>query len=54
MLSLKMLNQSKDLGVLFDSHLTFGLHISEKINKAYSILGMVRRNFTYLNKDAAR
>jgi len=31
---LENVNSIKDLGVLFDSHLKFGLHISEKINKA--------------------
>jgi len=44
----------KDLGALFDSHLKFGLHISEKLNNAYSILGIrpIRRNFTFLTKDS--
>jgi len=42
----------KDLGVLFDSHLKFALHISEKINKTYSILGIIRRNFSFLNKHS--
>ena len=34
-----------DLGVLFDSNLSFRDHISQKINKAYSILGIMKRNF---------
>ena len=42
----------KDLGVLFDSHLKFELHMSEQINKAYSILGTIKRNFTFLDKDS--
>ena len=42
----------KDLGVIFDSHLKFKLHISDKVNKAYSILGIIRRNFTFLDKDS--
>ena len=37
-----------DLGVHFDSNLTFMDHISEKINKAYSVLGIVKRNFIYV------
>jgi len=45
---LKNVESIKDLGVLFDSHLKFALHISEKINKAYSILGIIRRNFNFL------
>jgi hypothetical protein len=32
--------------------LKFGLHINEKINKAYSILGIIKRNFTLLDKDS--
>ena len=39
----------KDLGVIFDSHLKFKLHISDKVNKAYSILEI---NFTFLDKDS--
>ena len=42
----------KDLGVTFDSLLRFGLHINEKINKAYSILGIIKRNFNFLDKDS--
>jgi len=34
-----------DLGVRFDSSLTFRDHISEKNNKAYSVLGIIKRNF---------
>ena len=34
-----------------DSNLKFELHMREKINKAYSILGIIRRNFTYLDID---
>ena len=36
-----------DLGVRFDTNLMFRDHISEKINKAYSILGIIKRNFIY-------
>jgi len=32
--------------------LNFSLHISEKVNKANSILGIVRRNFTYLSQES--
>jgi len=34
-----------DLGVRFDSDLTFRYQISEKINKAYSVIGNIKRNF---------
>jgi len=39
-----------DLGVRFDSNLTFRDHISEKINKAYSVLGIIKRNFIYMDE----
>jgi len=39
-----------DLGVRFDSNLTFSDHISEKINKVYSILGIIKRNFIYMDE----
>ena len=38
--------------VIFDSNLKFELHMSEKINKAYSNLGIIRRNLTFLDKDS--
>ena len=38
----------KDLGVTFDSILKFDEHIDIKINKAYQMLGIIKRNFVYL------
>jgi len=38
-------------GVKFDSKLSFVEHINEKINKVYSILGIIKRNFIYMDKD---
>jgi len=40
----------KDLGVKFDSKLKFTDHMNEKINKAYGILGVIKRNFKYLSE----
>jgi len=40
-----------DLGVKFNTKLKFDSHINEKINKAYSILGIIKRNFYYLSGD---
>ena len=34
-----------DLGVVFDQLLKFGLHLREKVNKAYARLGIIERNF---------
>ena len=39
-----------DLGVRFDSKLTFRDHISEKINKAYSVLRIIKQNFIYMDE----
>ena len=40
-------DQIKDLGILYDSHLTFKDHIQEKINKA--IIGLIKRNFIHMD-----
>ena len=49
---LENLDSYKDLGVIFDSKLKFGLHINEKVNKANAMLGIIKRNFTDLSKHA--
>ena len=38
----------KDLGVVIDEKLTFRDHMHDKINKAYAMLGIIKRNFNYL------
>ena len=35
----------KDLGVIFDKNLDCGMHIAERINKAYSMLWLIKKNF---------
>jgi len=45
-------NVIKDLGVIFDPDQSFVLHCKEKINKAYAMLGIIRRNFMYLSEEA--
>lgn len=44
----------KDLGVIIDSELSFEQHISEKVMKANSIMGLIRRSFTYLDSKVFR
>ena len=46
---LKITHEEKDLGVLFDDKLSFDSHISAKINKANSVMGVVRRTFQCLD-----
>jgi len=41
----------KDLGVVFDSDFTFVSHCKEKINKAFSMLGLIKRNFIYRTEE---
>jgi len=47
---LEKVNSMIDLGVRFDNNLTFREHMSEKINKAYSVLGIIKRNFIYMDE----
>ena len=42
----------KDLGVQIDDKLSFSNHISEKINKANKIMGLIRRTFVSLDKTS--
>ena len=37
-----------DLGVWFDEKLPLSEHIQTKINKAYMMLGIIKRNFKHL------
>ena len=39
----------KDVGVIIDNKLSFDKHITEKVNKANSIVGIIRRTFEYLD-----
>ena len=38
----------KDLGIYIDDKLSFDCHISEVVNKANKILGLIKRNFKYM------
>ena len=42
----------KDLGVTFDEKLDFGLYVTEKVNKAYSMLWLIKRNFKDIGAEA--
>ena len=44
-------NEEKDLGVIIDNKLTFDSHIQEAINRANRILGLIKRTFSYLDKE---
>ena len=48
---LKNVNTENDLGIIFDDNLFFEEHINNKMKKANSIAGMLRRSFVHLDKD---
>ena len=49
--TLEVVDGIKDMGVYYDSLLSFDKHISEKVNKAYMMLGIIKRNFEYISKN---
>ena len=50
---LGVLQEEKDLGVMFDPTLWFSKHVSMVANKANRILGVMKRTFSFMdNKDA--
>ena len=49
---MKILKNIKDLGVTFDNRLKFDKHINNKINTAYQMLGIVKRNFIHLTPNS--
>jgi len=42
----------RDLGILIDEKLSFKEHIHDKINKAYRMLGLIKRIFKYLTTES--
>ena len=42
-------NSEKDLGVTFDLNLNFDLHINDITKKANQVLGLIKRNFKYMD-----
>ena len=42
----------KDIGLVVDRKLNFEKHISEKVNKANSIVGLIRRTYEYLDEES--
>ena len=48
---LQKCEDEKDLGVIFDKDLSFDTHIQKCINKANQMTGLIKRTFSYLNKD---
>ena len=49
---LKVITEEKDLGVIVTNSLSFSKHISTAAGKANRILGMVKRTFSYIDKES--
>ena len=47
--NLERVEKMKDLGVTVDKKLKFHDYIHEKVNKAYSMLGIIKRNFKHID-----
>ena len=43
--------EEKDLGITFDNLLKFDVHIQNFVSKANMMIGILRRTFTFLDKD---
>jgi len=41
----------KDLGIIIDTRLNFEKHMEKKVNKANSIMAMIRRAFQYMDRN---
>ena len=44
----------KDLGVMVDDKINFDKHIQQKVNKTNSIMGLIRRTYTFLDETSFR
>ena len=47
---MKYTDKEKDFGGIMDNNLNFEEHMNEKMNKANSIMGLIRRTFTHLDE----
>jgi len=52
--ALETTNLEKDIGVHVDNELKFDRHMEIQCGKANRILGLIRRTFTYINKDSIK
>ena len=47
---IQSVTEEVDLGITIDSKLTFQKHVSVQVNKAYRVLGLIKRTFTHKDK----
>ena len=48
---IEQVDSEKDLGVTFESTLRFDKHISNCVNKANRMLGLIKRSFSFMDKE---
>ena len=53
-IALNKVTEEKDIGVLFDSTLEFKSHVKNVSSEASKLIGLIKRNFTYFNRDSLR
>ena len=51
-IELEQSDGEKDIGVLVDETLSFNKHIQNQVNKANSIMGLIRRPYTHLDEQS--
>ena len=51
-IELEQSDGEKDIGVFVDENLSFNKHIQNQVNKANSIMGLIRRTYTYLDEQS--
>ena len=49
--ALSEVESEKDLGIMFDSEMKFQAHINDVCNRGYQRIAVIRRTFTYMDKD---
>jgi hypothetical protein len=49
---LSVATSEKDIGVIVDNHLQFEEHMQTKINKANSMMGIIRRTYAHLDEES--
>ena len=50
--TLKVVNEERDFGIIFQDDFKFNKHISTKVQKANSMLGLIVRCFDYLDNNS--
>jgi len=50
-INIEKCEEEKDIGVIFDEKLLFDKHMDSSINKANRMLGVIKRTFSFINKD---